>query len=420
MKVPLLSLAGLMGFAMWPAHADPLCPAFAELRMLAEMNSPTVAISRSETALARAERDEEGAAFKPYVSTFIKSRAGDQGLSTNQIENQVGLQVGQRLYDFGKTSLRQRAASEEVLRSEARLQGVTLESQLDVEAAYVEAAGEAIMLARLEEEEAYLSDLSKRLNSPALTSQVTISEQAEVNSRLADVRARQAVAFTRREDALLNIELQTGQKVTETCTLTELSRDVLLPEDFSFDLDEIIAAALNGDPAVQEADRAVGRVEAEQDLTRRQRLPDIDLVGTLSYVHLDNSREDWEYRDSLGISFSVPLYVGGSLNAQTRQATARAGRARAERDRLTRQLEQEIRSLARTYLSLQAQVNARRSAVGFKREQVASMEAAFAEGLQALRELVEAREELAEQQRFFDRALIDLHLTAVKFRRFLE
>jgi outer membrane protein TolC len=228
------------------------------------------------------------------------------------------------------------------------------------------------------------------------------------------------VAFSRREDALLNIELQTGQKVTETCTLADLSRDVLLPEDFSFDLDEIIVAALNGDPAVQEADRAVGRVEAEQDLTRRQRLPDIDLVGTLSYVHLDNSREDWEYRDSLGISFSVPLYVGGSLNAQTRQAAARAGRVRAERDRLTRQLEQEIRSLARTYLSLQAQVDARRSAVGFKREQVTSMEAAFAEGLQALRELVEAREELAEQQRFFDRALIDLHLTAVKFRRFLE
>ena len=111
----LLAVFGLAGLTT-AATAQPAssCLALTDAMGLAAARAPEVAGAQARLAQAEAEARAARSLRRPQVSTFGRSSVGDTGLTTSQIENQVGVQVSQRLYDFGDARLAETAARNQV------------------------------------------------------------------------------------------------------------------------------------------------------------------------------------------------------------------------------------------------------------------------------------------------------------------
>ncbi|MEO1404875.1 MAG: TolC family protein [Pseudomonadota bacterium] len=395
------------------------CSTLTDLQALATGFAPSVQFAKTEIDAARSVLDEVRAERGPRISTFGRTRVGDTGLLDQSIENQVGFRASQTLFDFNKTNFRKSAAESGLDESNTNLALVRKEAALDVGLAYADALSAVLTEARLASEEAFIQDLVDRLDDPAIADNVTLGELATANSRLADIQADQSRARLTQQQAELAIQRLTGQPAQGFCDEQATWRLIVISDEELASLDEKIQLAISSGEEIERVNQLIARRESEQKVADRERLPDFNLVGTLSYAYLED-REEWEYRDSLGLDFSTPIFSSGAISARQRKAAAQTAQAKAERDLLVRELEQTMRGLMLQYYALQDQVSARETAVRFKQDQVDQLQSAYEERLRSLVELVEAREDLVDLRAGYDDARIELYRTAIQLRHYID
>ena len=414
-------LSGALATNAWgqstPVHSD--CSTLTDLQALASGFAPSVQFAKTEIDAARSVLDEVRAERGPRISTFGRSRVGDTGLLDQSIENQVGIRASQTLFDFNKSSFRKSAAESGLEESNSNLALVRKEAALDVGLAYADALSASLTDARLTNEEAFIQDLVDRLEDPAIADNVTLGELATANSRLADIQADRSRARLVQQQAELAIQRLTGQATQGFCDEQMTWQVIRISDAALASLDEKIQSAVSNGEEIERVNQLIARRESEQKVADRERLPDFNLVGTLSYAYLED-REEWEYRDSLGLDFSTPIFSSGATLARQRQAAAQTAQAKAERDVLVRELEQMMRGLALQYYALQDQVSARETAVRFKQDQVDQLQLAYEERLRSLVELVEAREDLVDLRAGYDDARVELYRTAIQLRHYID
>ncbi len=109
--IVLCALAGLTGHA---AAQPDSCLSFETALLLAAERAPEVAGAAARQDEAAADYREAESLRLPQVSTFGRTASGDSGLTGSQIENQVGVRLSQRLYDFGDSHYAMAAASRSI------------------------------------------------------------------------------------------------------------------------------------------------------------------------------------------------------------------------------------------------------------------------------------------------------------------
>jgi len=158
-----------------------------------------------------------------------------------------------------------------------------------------------------------------------------VTDVHEARASYDNARARAIVARNNLEDAKEALREVTGTSFEEFDALQE---QLPLVEPDPADASGWVQMALQSSPAVLAARAAVDIADSQMRLARSGHLPTLDLVGSAGRFENNNSRytvpgedgiqifegkltsDDWR----VSLVFDVPLYQGGRVSAQTRQA----------------------------------------------------------------------------------------------------
>ena len=396
----LLAVFGLAGLTT-AAVAQPAssCLALTDAMGLAAARAPEVAGAQARLAQAEAEARAARSLRRPQVSTFGRSSVGDTGLTSSQIENQIGVQVSQRIYDFGDARLAETAARNQVDQRTYEIEAQQAESAQMLADAYLTRLETLAVMDVVSERRDYFGRQRDAVADLLARGGATRADRAQIEAQLANAEADALELQCLAERSATRSREYAGVVVGELCDDAQAAADLSGQMSGLETLDTLVRAALSENPMIGARLSAVRSLEARLDRARRNRLPVIEAVGIASYVY-DDQREDWEGRDRLGVDVSVPLYTGQALAAERDQAAAQLEAERSALRTLQRNMREEAEIAFRRSISLEAQLIRREAVAASQAEYFEAIEGEFEYGLGTLPDLVDAR--LAHEQAQID------------------
>ncbi|MDM7984742.1 MAG: TolC family protein [Maricaulis sp.] len=360
-----------------------------ELMRVGIGQSPEVAVAQSRLDQAEADIDEARSLRRPQVTSFGRTGVGDTGLTSSQIENQVGVRVSQRVYDFGDARLAINAAefnSESLAYSLASQEAQTA---FTIAFAYLAGLEAEEMIGVISERRDYFARQEAAVTELLARGGATRAERAQVSAQRAEAEADVLELQSQQQQAESRLRAYTGLLVN-TCAVGPVTGELEGGLAGLSSVDLLWDAVFSRNPEIAAAQRAVRSLDAQRERERRERLPVIDVVGISSYTY-DDQREDWEARDRVGIDVSVPLYTGNAIGARRDRAQARLQQSENELRQLQRDLGERAEVSYRRVLALEAQLSRRQDVAQNQREYFEAIEGEFEFGLGTLPDLVEAR-----------------------------
>lgn len=374
----------------WQQFNDPL---LTQLIDAAQAVSPSIASAKSRIEQSRATRVASGARLGPALDATANASRGRQDLIVPLGTSlAAGLQAAWELDLFGGNRAGRDAAQARLDGAEAAWHDARVSVAVEVASAYTSLrACEAQLVqtqmdAASRAETARLTELSAKagFQSPA-SAALARASAAQANSGLVQQRAqcdldvKAMVALTGLAEPALRSQLSGGT--------------AQLPRPAQIAVTSVPAQALAQRPDVFSAAREVLAASAELTQTEAQRLPRINLSGSISAARFESGLGSsngtvW----SIGpLTVSLPLFDGG-----TRRANVDAARARYDEATTTyaAKLRTAVREVEAALVALQSTAqrsgDAQIAAEGFDASYRAT-DARFKGGLASLFELEDAR-----------------------------
>lgn len=379
------------------AQTDPACLGFAEAMRLSALRAPEVAAAEARLDEAEAERREVRALRRPQVSTFGRTASGDNGLTSNRLENQVGLQVSQRLFDFGDARLAETAAENTVDQRGHEIASQRTDAAYTLAQAYLTRLETLAVLEVTAERRDYFARQRDAVTDLLSRGGATRADRAQIEAQLAGAQADAMDLHFGAERAATRIREYTGRPADTLCAGEAAAADLDAALAGLDTLDAAVGDALADNPQVSARLSAIRSLEARLDRERRSRLPVIEAVGIVSYVY-DDQREDWEGRDRIGVDVSVPLYAGNALGARRDRAAARLALEESGLRAVQRELRERAEIAFRRAISLEAQLVRREAVARSQAEYFDAIAGEFEYGLGTLPDLVDARLDFEQAQ----------------------
>jgi outer membrane protein TolC len=381
--------AGGPGVAAQQGEPD-ACLGFQQALALATARAPEVSAAEARRDRARADLREARSLRRPQVSTFGRTATGDNGLTSNQLENQVGLQVSQRLFDFGDAGLAEQEATELLGQRQFEIREQQLAVAYTLAEAYLTRLEALEMIEVIDQRRSYFERQRDAVTDLLETGGATRADRAQIEAQLAgadadvlDLRFTADRAFTR-------VREYTQRQGAVLCPRNMAGNDMERALSGLGTLDRVVAAALHENPQIQARLSSIRSLEAGLSRARRNHLPVIEAVGIVSYVY-DDTREDWEGRDRIGVDVSVPLYTGRALDARRDRARADIALEQSALRISQRELREQTEIAFRRQMSLQAQLVRREAVAASQEDYFDAIAGEFDFGLGTLPELIDAR-----------------------------
>lgn len=358
--------------------------------------APEIETARARLAEGEAELGIVRSLFKPQVSSFIRTGVGDRGLTDSRIENQVGLRVSQRIFDFGDARLARRAA------------GATLEARrFDIAAAQAQGAetvGQSYLgwletrerLYATRQREAYFERQLGATTSLVARGGATVAEQADIDAELLDAQAGRIELEFLLERFATRLAINT-RRTEEPCPPDDAAQRLSALLDVGSSVTAFIDGAKATSPQIEALRRAADSLAFAADREARSRYPVIGVTGISSYA-ADDFGLDGSQRNRVGIDISVPLYTGNAQTARIASARARARQATGRVGEALRDLEEEVSIGLRRIAAFRTQSARRALAAKTRAEQLAGAEIQFAAGLRTLPDLIRVRLQFEEAE----------------------
>ena len=312
---------------------------------------------------------------------------------------QLALRVNQTLYTGGRRSLLQRGALVAVKSAQARYETISTGVAAEIIQDYM-----ALLSAReeykiLAESVVTLGELERSVLARKEAGDATRIEVAQASSRLASARAQKSAAqaeYNLARDRLLS---KTGFMVENPVLPGQAS------EDISETYETIKDKARRRSPAIKASrlDEQSAQIRVKSE--KRKHLPTVTLTAAASAVR-DSSPTIAEDDDlSVGINFTLPLYSGGSGNAQTRRAVAEYSAARHSTNNVIRESDLQINQLWSRLQSGIAVLKAQRANVAANEEALEGITRGEAVGLSNTQDILDAQQLKLEAELALNRAL---------------
>lgn len=182
---------------------------------------------------------------------------------------------------------------------------------------------------------------------------------------------------------------------------------------------ELIARERN--PEIRTQRHSVDYSKSEVERNRAGHYPRVDLVASHSRNTADSlfTFNQESTVNSIGVQMSLPIYSGGGVTAQTRQAAARLASSQSELDASTQRILVELRKqfqlVNSTRMRIRAMEQAERSAteaVEATRKSVAGGQRVNVDVLTAMQQLYTTRRDLSEARHGYLLAYLRLHAAA--------
>jgi len=385
-----LSVAGSGAGAQSPVGEDGICLSFNTALRIAAERAPEVAGAIARQDEAAADYREAESLRLPQVSTFGRTASGDSGLTGSQIENQVGVRLSQRLYDFGDSRFALEAASRSIGQRAHELRVQQIDASGRLADAYLTHLEAEAMIDVIAERRAYFERQRSAVQDLLMTGGATRADRAQIEARLAEAEADVIELRFMRDSAATRIREYTGYAATGLCGADAAADDLDRALRDIETVSQAIDGAMSANPGLAAQLDTVRVLDAQRERARRSRLPVIEAVGIASYVY-DDFSETWDARDRIGVDVSVPIYTGEALQARNQRAVARMEQEESRLRALQRELREQAEVVFRRALSLQAQLVRREAVARAQYEYFDAISGEFEFGLGTLPELIDAR-----------------------------
>jgi outer membrane protein len=359
------------------------CLSLDETLELAADRDPQVMRALAREADFEARVTEARALRRPTLSAFGRSGFGDTSVVDNQVSNQVGLRLSQRIFDFGDSRFAREAAEANSEASRYDTQAERLDAARTAGGAFLTFLDAKEKFEQTSERRSHFVQQLESLDRLLEIGGATLTERATAASEVSDAETYAFELEFRMEQARITMELATG-----------LER---LPCQGSDDVNMLEARLLSSEMAVlgnnPELLALRGRADALSAETRRQkrsRLPVLSVVATGSYASIGGF-DQFEYRDRIGLDVNVPLYSGNGIRAATQRASAREQQALSDIMIAERELRQTLQITQRRIDILQKQLEARQESSRQKAILIDAAEREQSAGTLTFREMVEIR-----------------------------
>lgn len=391
-KFAILSVLSLsIGLTAAPARADTLADA------LAQSYEHNGLLDQNRALLRAADEDvaQAVALLRPVISYLASiNYAPDQGApGSTDFTNQLQLNASLLVFDGGATRLQIDALKETVLSTRAAL--------INVEQSVLFRGVDAYLGVRRSSEQLALRQNNLRLLNQELQAardrfevgEVTRTDVSLAEARLASARSLLASAEGTLAQARAEYQVATGRSPQGLQPVTRLPQ---IPGAVS----EAVQVGLRRHPLINQAQHEVAATELLIMRAEAALNPQLSLRGGVNL-------QEGEFNESVGVQLSGPIYSGGALSSQIRQAQARRDAARAGLHITRHNIEQQVVNayalLAAARASREAtsrQITAARSAFQGIREEATL-------GARTTLDVLNAEQELLDAQATFISAQAD-------------
>ena len=392
--------AGLL-LALAPARAQTLTEAFA----YAYNNNPQLLAERAKLRATDEQVPQALAGWRPTVQFrgqagftrggFETPNPNNPGASTptqfsSFVNKLVDLSITQQVYNGGQTEAQTRQAINGVESERANTLAVETSVFTNVAQAYLDVVRDQTLVEVARNNEQVLQKQLEATRDRFRVGEVTRTDVAQAESSLAQATAQRIAAEGNLENSRAGYTHQVGHPPGR---LVQPRERPALPAT----REEALSLAANANPNVISASFTELAARDNVDAVRSKLLPQISIVGDLNRnfapsITLRNARQDTA---SVTAQLTMPLYEGGAVYAQTRQAQQNVGFQRSQVDDKRRQAVQDATTAWETLQAARAAIASFDTAV--KAAQIA-LEGTQQEALVGSRTVLDVL--IAEQQLF--------------------
>ena len=363
------------------------------------------------SANASATREKAGFDSGPALGTQAADCAISSTVDTQHCYGTVhslGLNMSQTLWSFQSFS-QLKEANFQVAAAEANFQGAQQSLLLRVAQAYFGILSAADQLAtNVAERDAF----STLLNQAKSREQTGVGPRSDVDQAQAFYDATEQPVIDARnalDDANLALSQIIGQHVDRVAPLRE-DIPLLAPEPAT--ADEWVSTARQDNFDVRTAQLTMEAASRDISVQRGRGLPTISLTGSGSKITQDEVLGGNQTLDTIGVSFSWPLFSGGAIASAVRQSRALFHESQANYEAAKRNTETQTRAAFRGIVTGIQRIGAARRAVDSGERAVEAMRRNVEFGTGNEFELLDAQNNYYAARRAFAQARYD-YLTNV-------
>ncbi len=401
----------LAGLAVLALGAPPLsAQSLTDTLVAAYRNSNLLDQNRATLRAADEDVAQAVASLRPVVNFVARSQAqfsqdslrGD----SNQLTASLNLSATVTLYDFGRGQLGVQAAREQVLAVRSALVGLEQQVLLNAIAAFMDVRSASDTVALRESNVRLITQELRAAQERFEVGEVTRTDVAIAEARLAGARSLLAAA-----QGDLQIAREAYRFATGTAP-SQLRQPPALPAT-ARNLDAAQQVARVTHPSIRQAQHEVAAADLNAERAAAQRLGSVTGSASAGFGtsrSLDAApqgvqRSGTNQSASLGLEYSRPIYSGGALSSQNRQAIARRDAARSN---LHQTVAQVLQNVAQAWSRMEVasaridaserQIRAAQTAYDGVREEAALGARTTLDVLNAEQELLDARAALVSEQ----------------------
>jgi protease secretion system outer membrane protein len=346
--------------------------------------------------------------------TFYASLGKSVPTHPRYLSHSTAVQVRQPLLNLDAIA-RYRQGKVQTAQAEETFEANTNEVALRVVGAYCDAlfADDQVALAKVQRD-MYLEQqhVNERMYQKG---EGTKTDMLETQARLDLAEAQlieaqdNAVALRNTLAGVIGMDPGTLQTLGDNLRVMPLS-----PVSF----EEWRALALQNNNDLAAARLAVENARLEVQRNKAGHAPRIDLVGVYSKGDNEslNTYGQANVNRTIGVQVNIPLYAGGSVNAQTRQAAAGHERAKADLDVRTNKVMVELRKAHSLVLSSSRKVDALVKATESAKLLMTATEQSIKGGVRINLDLLNAQQQLFTSQRDLAQARYSYLLGVLRLR----
>lgn len=403
----VLLAAGCAVYAADSASAETLAEALAS----AYSNNPTLNAQRASLRATDEGVPQALSGFRPSVSASATAGITDSSSLGTVFPRSVSLTVEQPIFTGHRTANGVKAAETAVLAARELLRSAEQSTLLSAATAFMNLVQAQATLNLNRENVDFLGQQGKAAKDRLDVGEGTRTEVSQTDASLAAGRASYNSAVAALNSAVATYEQVIGHRPTTLGAAKPV--DGLLPKN----LNAALAEATTSHPTILAAGYNIDVSEYNVKITEGALLPTVALQGSLS--HSENSSGTGSLNNSASavVSLSVPLYQGGDVASQVREAKETLGQRRIDLDAARDSVRQAVISSWGSLDAARAQITAANALVTAQQlvlngetEQRKVGQATTLDVLNAQQTLLNARVSLVTAQR--DRVIASYALLA--------
>ncbi|MCU6496675.1 TolC family outer membrane protein [Rugamonas sp. A1-17] len=243
----------------------------------------------------------------------------------------------------------------------------------------------------------------------------TKTDMLETQSRVDLAEAQVLEALDNQQNALANLATLIGGDIDALDQPRSDFRIAPLPEG---GYEELKRRALAINPDLQSQLTAIEASKQEINKARAGHTPRVDFIGSYSKSNADtlNTYNQESTQRAIGVQVNIPLYSGGAVSAQSRQAVAGLEKARADLQVKTDRVLTDLKKNYASVVSSAARIHALDKAVESAKLLVEATKKSIVGGVRINLDLLNARQQLYISQRDLAQARYNYLNSLLKMR----